>query len=352
MKRNLIKQLAITLGISIGLFSIPAFALILEGSSEKTKTIKGYYPALGSVGTKVILGDPKNVKVGDIIAIPTDENGSEYFNLFDKDGDKILETSDYQVVWWSVKPKPGYKWQDVAGDGMDITQWEHIDAIKIDESHYVKLSTNNSSKGVQIPPEAVGSRIAFSIVPETEYGDPKQGQALYAADINFFWKNQDENQKPGMTKENESNPGLQNSNGLIPQMVGANTHGGGNTVELAKSSAIIYIDEDNDGVYTRGVDTLLTSEPTVNANYVVDIKIYKNDGTIRSLNEQEKASVVWVFYNGDKKIQGADESQGSYSFSTQVTNDDANSILRETPPNFSQQGLSLEVQFTYDDGIY
>ncbi|SES64973.1 hypothetical protein [Thorsellia anophelis] len=352
MKRTYFKPLAIALSIATMLSSTFVFAEPINASSAKTKSIKGYYPSLDSVGTTIITGEPGDIQVGDVIAIPTDDKGSQFFNLLDRDTDPQLIAGEYSVVWWSAKPKEGYKWADESGEGIAVTSWDHIDATKINEANYISVPSISTSKALQIPGNIGGSRIAFSITPETEFGDPVQGQALYAADINFFWSNTNPDQKPGMPGPGESNPDLPGGNGLDPENNGPNPDGGGNTIDGSKSyAALIYEDVDGNGVYTPDVDILLTEEPTVNTQYVVDIRIYtdQEETGFRGLTPAEQESIVWDFYNGENKINDAGEGLGSFAFKTQVTNDDANDILKATPPNFSQQGLSLQVNFTYND---
>lgn len=352
MKRTYFKPLAVAVTMAAMFSSTSVFAAMVDATSEKTKTIKGFYPSFDSVGTRVISGDPANVKVGDIVAIPTDEKGTQFFNLLDRDTDPQLTAGEYSVVWWSAKPKEGYRWADETGEGIAVSSWDHIDAAKIDEVNYLSIPGISTSKALQIPGNVAGSRVAFSITPETTYGDPTQGQALYAADINFFWKNTNPDQKPGSPSPEETNPELPGGNGVDPETDGPNTEGGGNTIEGGKSyAAIIYEDVDGNGVFTPGVDTLLLDEPKVDTQYVVDIRIYKEDGTFRSLAPVEQETIVWDFYNGDEKINDAGEGIGSFAFKTQVTNDDANDILKATPPNFSQQGLSLQVNFSFDDEL-
>lgn len=353
------KKLALSVALISCLFTTHAFAAQVDATSNKTKPILGYYPSIDSVGTRIITSAVAGqLDVGDIIAIPTDEKGTSFFNLFDKDGDPQLEigsNKNYQVVWWYVKPKEGYKWADEpeAEDTNTVKDWAHVEATKIEQTHYIDVADVSTSKALRVPATAIGSRIAFSIMPETIYGAPSAGHALYAPDLNYFWKNTDANQKPGNPDITKILPDQPAGNGIAVERLGSNQNGGGNTIPGLKTySAIIYENVKGDGVFDPENDKILRDdeEPKVNTTYVVDIVIYSEDGSTRSLTNQEKDSIVWEFYQGDDKIVDPEATKGSYSFKTQTTNADASETLRSTPPNNSQQGLSLMVHFSYDDG--
>ncbi|MFC0180789.1 hypothetical protein [Thorsellia kenyensis] len=353
MKRNFLKPIVISMALIGFTISSQVQAEMVNASSDKTQTIKGYYPSFDSIGTSIFFGTPGAIKVGDIIGLSSDMVGSDFFKLVDMDGDFPIPVNggEYSVAWWAVKPKEGYKWADETGDLSEVREWSHVDAVLIPDIHYVKTANTTTSQAVQIPGGFAGSRIAFSIVPETELGDPNKGQALYAPDINFFWKNSDPNQKPGMPLPGQSDHLKPESNGLIPQRLSNNPTGGGNTLGDSKFAAVIYEDINNDGIFTPGVDVLLTDAPKVNTQYVVDIKIFKSDGTSRPLNEKEQESIVWDFYLGENIIKDAGEGLGSYSFKTQINNASVSDIIKSFSPSGSQQGLSLRVNFEFDDAL-
>lgn len=348
--------------LSILLMTTLFSSQLLAYESEPTKTIKGYYPSFNSVGTKVIRGDANNLKPGDIIAIPSDLNDARFFDLFDRDLDPALKPGSgkkYDVVWWKVKPKDGYKWSDDnESDGENVSNWNHIETEMISKSTYLNLPEISTSPVLRIPPVLEGQRIAFSITPETEYGDPSKGVALFAPDLNFFWGNTDPDQTPGEPDPDETNPETPPTDGG-GNPGETNPDGGGGPIETIKVGTPIvhiYIDKDGDGKLDVGVDQLLEDNPTVDTTYLADIQIATEENgelIFRSLTPQEEESITWNIINGTEKVSysyndGTGRVSANHAFTTQKTNDDANDVMKSLPDHFSEQGTVITVSFSFD----
>lgn len=360
MKNKFIKT---TLSISIlSLFvSVPVFAK--EHTHIVDKTIKGFYPSFDSIGSKVINGNPNELKVGDIIAIPSDALQSNFFELVDRDGDPLIKVTDnksYEVVWWKVTPKAGFKWSDDQdATGTNVSSWNDVDAEAINESNYISIPDVATSKALRIPPVKENQRIAFSITPETAYGDPVKGKALYAPDLTFFWGNTETDQKPGLPPEGSIDPNNPNPPVDVTKPGGNNPEGGGEISggEVGEAVVHIYIDKNNNGVLDFGVDELLLDYPTVDTTYIADIQIITEiDGerTFRELNDSEKESIRWHITNNDNTVtyafnDGSNRVSESYAFTTQTKNTDADPLIQTLPVHFSEQGTTISVSFSFNE---
>ncbi|MFC0180788.1 hypothetical protein [Thorsellia kenyensis] len=363
MKQKMKKKVLLTSILSVLMVNS---VLAKEHTHVVDKTIKGYYPSFDSVGTRIISSTTEKLRVGDIIAIPSDIDDDKFFKLNDKDGDPALKPGDgkkYDVAWWRVIPKEGYKWADDIDSGLTpVSSWDHVNATLINESAYVDIPEVSTSKALRIPPVKTGERIAFSITPETNYGDPARGLALYAPDLNFFWGNTDENQTPGNPPGGGDNPQNPNPPGGGGEGNGENPGGGGGdigTSEVGEAVVNIYIDRNGNGLVDYGIDELLIGHPTVNTTYVADIKIVtEKDGepVLRDLLEEEKESIKWHITNGDTVVTYVngdeyDRVSSTYAFSTQTSNENADDKLRALPDHFSEQGTTISVSFSFNTDV-
>lgn len=359
--KNKFYKTALSVSLVSALFASSAFAA--EHTYVVPKSIKGYYPSFDSVGSKIIVGDSSNLKVGDIVAIPSDVTDEQFFSLFDKDGDPALLANggkNYDLAWWRVTPKEGYKWtDDTTGIGSNVTNWTHVDAELINPSTYLDIPEISTSKALRVPPVRENQRIAFSITPETDYGDPAKGSALYAPDLSFFWGNTNPDQKPGEPDPGTENPENPNPPGDGGNPEGPNEGGGGGEIggaQVGEAIVHIYIDRNGNGVLDLGIDELLEDHPTVDTTYVADIQIVAEiDGepTLRQLTNEEKETIKWHITNGDETVtyafnDGSNRVSDAYAFMTQTQNSDAHPTMQSLPDHYSEQGTTISISFSFD----
>ncbi|SES64950.1 hypothetical protein [Thorsellia anophelis] len=360
MKNKFLKT-ALSVSLVSIFFSSTAFAK--EHTFVVEKTIKGYYPSFDSVGSTIIAGETSGLRVGDIVAVPSDVFDEQFFAQLDRDGDPALlpnSGKNYDLAWWKVTPKEGYKWSDdTTGVGTNVTNWSHVDAELINPATYLDIPQVSTSKALRVPPVKPNQRIAFSMTPETDFGDPAKGSALYAPDLNFFWGNTNPDQTPGNPDPGTENPENPNPPGDGGNPEGPNEGGGGGEIggsEIGDAIVRIYIDRNGNGILDLGVDELLTDHPTVDTTYIADIQIVTEvDGepVLRELEEHEKQTIQWHITNGDETVSyalndGSNRVSDTYAFMTQTSNSDAHPTMQSLPDHYSEQGTTISISFSFD----
>lgn len=391
----------------LGLF---AFSLALEAKTKVEKTagdrVYGYYPYYNSIGSQVIESSSNKdgvnlISVGAKIQVPSHlyeykKEGIPQYRFVDKDSDiatalglknpssvpsYVTPVKTTQVKWFIIKAAPGYRFEDEPDNGEKIIKlWtpEQVEIItEITDQQYVDyIGDNGNSRALIVPEYAVGYRIGFWALPETEIGIPDAGNWVKVFDLGqLFTQNEPLDAGPGenVNKDKPTNPDpdplclLENCG--TPN--GENPGGGGGLVPGENWIINIY-----DGT----TNNILSSEDKlkVNHTYYATIRIKntnREDGSLvayRDPKPNELETLRWNIFdiedanntpidfydvttaparviNGVNTVTLGTEVYKKYEFKTQVTNDDAATGLKALPPNFSEQGLGLGISIEIDE---
>lgn len=372
--------------------------------------ILGFYPYFESIGSEVVESTivdngVKKISVGAKIQVPShlyqynSATKNPLFNFGDADNDVAsilgnkapgvipvgLTPNKYtQIQWYIIEPVTGFKFADEAGPEKVIERWtpETIKIIaQISDEQFVNYTTaNGNSKTLIVPEAAVGYRIGFWALPETENGVPNAGNWVKVFDLGQLFKQTSPeepgpgpNPNPGPDPENpDPDPECEGENCGVP--TDPNPPGGGGEVPGDNWIINIY-DVMDPAIATDDVIVGPTSRLKVDNEYYATIRIRKSTptadvGTVyRDPTPAELATLEWQILDGTTpiasykaatnptrvnntgNIQIGSETFKKYSFTTQNTNDDALPVLKSKGPNFSEQGwglgLKIEVQEDY-----
>lgn len=403
--------------------STPVFAATPITKQVGTK-VYGYMPYYSSIGSQV-LESPieesgvKKVAVGAKIEVPSylyrrdKATSSKFFTLLDSDNDvgasfgnpdfnlgfpttyKGTPSKKTDVRWFIITAGDGYKFADeTAASGQVIDQWTE-DSVKIISEisdPFVDFTAQNTNSPTLVVPEAaVGYRIGFWSVPETENGVPYKGKVVKVFDLNHYFK-QEPPKEPGPGKDPDEkgnpdpdNPCIDGDCGVPVDPINPDNPGGGGGVVPGDEWVINIYDK---GVEGKGIDgngsfVLVKPEDAIKVNHeyfaTIRFKSATRDETTNSLYRDptpaELDSLSWAIVNpdiadttspeytvatyssadtgrvinNDGKVQIGVDQLTKYTFKTQKTNEDAKTKLQETGPNYSEQGWSLELRITKND---
>ncbi|SES77539.1 hypothetical protein [Thorsellia anophelis] len=396
--------------VLITIFSEPAISATLYQKQAHTE-IYGSSPYFDSIGSKVIKSDRVidgvlQISVGAMIEVPSHEYEfnsqikNPFFSFIDHDNDvatvlgndspgslptDLIPSKFTQVRWFIIEAAEGYKFADeVSKSGEIITRWtpEQIRIVsEITDGRNVNFFTDNkNSKSLIVPEAAVGYRIGFWVLPETENGIPNAGNWIKVFDLNKFFS-QKAPSGPGPGEWTDTNhphnpdPDIAciNLNCGIPSV--DNPGGGGGLVTGADWIINIYdvIDPDD-----PSKDILADTSDTarVNHEYYATIRILEDNSVegigavYRDPTEKELETLEWEIINleTDETIASYSEKNNPtrvnnnagtitigaqtfkrYWFKTQFTNAEAQQILQETGPQYSEQGWGIRVKIVKDE---
>ncbi|MFC0178739.1 hypothetical protein [Thorsellia kenyensis] len=386
--------------ISIGLVLLFAFSstqtfALNKIEKEVGQPIVGFMPFFRSIGSEVIESSnvitsegkaTKAIAVGAKIQVPShlyqykDTSPSPLFDIWDKDidvfaasGNTIIQNIPMepskltQLRWFIIEAQPGYKFADESDkEGEVIEFWtdETIREVKeITDTQFVDYTADNKNSKVLIVPEAaIGYRIGFWILPETENGVPSTGKLVKVFDLGKFFS-QPEHVNPGPAVPDMDEKCIEK---LCGSPKNDNPNGGGGVVPGDEWIVNIYDEETN-----KILDA--TSQLKVNHNYYATIRI-RDKKNLTNLSEAyrdptpgELLTLNWYVYDltsGEPKasykatdpnsrvnndagtVTIGGETFKKYAFKTQEVNSDAAAELQILGPNYSEQGFGLGIQLT------
>ncbi|SET57867.1 hypothetical protein [Thorsellia anophelis] len=410
--KNKIKCLVVAMAV----LSTSSFAATIIEKKAGT-TVMGHFPYFESIGSRVIessINDNGTLKisVGAKIEVPSylyqynSNTKSPLFNFGDQDNDvaailgnpnpgqippALVPDKFTEVQWYIIEAMPGFRFADEPGTEKVIERWndEQVKIIrKIEDEQFVNFfEGNQNSKALIVPEAAVGYRIGFWALPQTETGVPNAGNWVKVFDLGrlFTQKAPEEpgpGENPGLNPDNPNNPdpdpGCNNEKCGEPG--GENPDGGGGIVPGENWVINIYDAMDptknDDDVLVKDTDIL-----KVDHQYYATIRIRKATptegiGTVyRDPTPEELETLEWEILDtkdGNKPFASyksstnptrvnndagsvtiGSETFKKYSFTTQATNDDALQVLKDKGPNFSEQGwglgIKLEIQENYTE---
>lgn len=302
-----------------------------QGGSELSNTVKGYYPYLDSVGSKIVAGgfstqfegNPAILpQVGTIVEVPTyvtaasDPDDIRRYSYKDNDLDPDTTQRDgVEVKWFIVRPKNGKVFAPINTpfsnmktnpDPTWVTNWDDIEiSDEITGNNLVRVNNNYKSWALKVPYEAtfngetvstIGLRIAFTIVPKSEYGDPIIGHKAKAFDLNFLY-GQDSPILPGDKDDKAPDNG---------KIVESNPNEGGGPIQ--GGSPVIFTLYDTMNTPDKSDDVILTPKDVtkVRHTYRVEVLLRESlpvpDGqpkafTYRPLKPEEYKNIKWQLWD-------------------------------------------------------
>ncbi|SES95195.1 hypothetical protein [Thorsellia anophelis] len=301
-------------------------ASALQGGSDLTNTVKGYYPYLSSVGTQLISGgqivneagaDRVYPKMGAIIEVPTYITDTStlpanikklyQYKDFDTDPD-TTKNDDVVVTWYIVKPKAGKDFAPVgttydallAGPDTWVKSWDDIEASDaVVPADLVRTNNNLKSWALKVPAQAIFGgtaestedlRIGFTIVPKSEYGDPIEGHMLKAFDISYLYQQQPPTE-PGDPDPENPDPG---------EPGGENPDNGGGPIQPGNPIEFVIYDTLNTPATDDDVVLGPNDYTKVRHTYRVEAQIREGTAgnyTYRSLSPAEEANLSWQLWD-------------------------------------------------------
>lgn len=190
---------------------------IIKPIGSKIYGYPPYYLSIGSniIETGIVKNGIKKISVGALIEVPSylykidNTVFNSFYKLIDRDNDigSAKGISRYNlgldnnypgtinketnIRWFIIEANEGYRFADEDPEqGKLITSWtpEQIKIIKeITEPNVGYYGQSINSKAMIVPEDAVGHRIGFWALPETENGTPSNGYWIKVYDLNYFF---------------------------------------------------------------------------------------------------------------------------------------------------------------------